>query len=263
MRWFDSAAGQPLLSSALVLARGGTRGALYRLKMLMPKTTVLFARPLAAAVAVAALLASSACTTTQAPADSQLTGHWRLDPAASDNVSAKLADAISRAQARLRKRRSYLVGRGGTSGGGTGGNGGTGAGGNSDENLDLPGDFLGNGGRIAPDFRNLRQQLAQNLATPSGLVLDVQPDAVQVQRDALPAHDYASGETITRFDEYGTARLQSSWSGNAFVLRQRYTSGAQLIERYEVDPNGLLIYSRSLQDPTIGKLEVRSVYRRA
>lgn len=194
--------------------------------------------------------ALTACATTQAPPDSGLNGHWRLDAAASDNVATLVAGAVTRAQARLRKRHGFFGGRGA---GGTGG---------GDEDFDTSGDVLGNGGTIGPDFQQLRERLTEALGTSTTLVVNVQPDAVDIQRDNLPARDYQPGESITRYDEYGTANLSSRWSGKAFELRQRYTSGARLEERYEIDPSGALLDLRTLQDPTVGKLQVKSVYRR-
>lgn len=246
----------------------------------MPKTACFTVPPLAAILGTLVLLGLPACATTQAPVDSPLNGQWRLDPAASDNVNAKIAAAISSAQKKLRDRRRYLARRTGVDGNGgpNGGNSGaggpasgsdaSGAGGadspsGEDESFDSPGDIFGNGGSIGPDFRQLREHLLQALGAPSVLVLKVQPDVVDIQHDALPAREYRAGEVITRFDEYGTARLDSKWSGGAFTLRQRYTNGARLIERFEVDSSGALVYTRSLADPTIGKLEIKSVYRRA
>jgi len=205
--------------------------------------------------------ALTACATTQAPSDSGLAGHWRLDPAASDNVTTLVASAVARAQARLRRHHgsAAFAGRGG--GGAGGANGGAGDSG-QDEQFDTAGDLLGNGGTIGPDFRELRQRLMDALSTSTTLVVSVQPDEVDIQRDDLPARQYQPGESITRYDEYGTANLSSRWQGRAFELRERYTSGARLEEFYEIDPGGALLYLRTLRDPTVGKLQVKSIYRR-
>ncbi len=216
-------------------------------------------------VLCAAVLA--ACATTQAPSDSGLAGHWRLDAAASDNVNALVSSAVAKAQKRLSKHRGFATfeGRRGAGGGGAGPGGGgssSGADTDSDEEFDSATDVLGNGGIIGPDFRQLRQRLLDALGASTMLVVSVQPDAVSIQRDDLPGRDYQPGESITRYDEYGTANLSARWKGKVFELRERYTTGARLDELYEIDPNGALLDLRTLLDPTIGKLQVKSVYRR-
>lgn len=193
-----------------------------------------------------------ACASSAPPAHSTLDGHWRLDRSASDNVAARLDQAIRQAQARLRHRRP----------GGPGGPGGAGGPGGLEEG-DSAGDLLGNGLIIGPDFHELRERLLPTLASPATLVIRTSPETVTIQHDDLPARDYQPGESLARMDEYGTARLQARWDGAAFEIRQRYTSGARLTERYEVARDGSLHYTRSLQDPTLGKLELHSVYQRA
>lgn len=218
-----------------------------------------------------ALLA--ACATTQAPPNSGLDGQWQLDAAASDNVTRVVTAAVSRAQTALRSRRGSFggVGRraggsanhgggGSRSGGGPGSSGGAGSG--SDEDLDTATDVLGSNTLLGPDFQDLRAHLLQTLSASARLSVEVKPDEFEVQRDDLPPRDYQAGERITRYDEYGTANLSSRWQGKAFELRERYTSGARLVERYEVDPSGALVYTRTMVDPTVGKLTVRSVYHR-
>ena len=118
------------------------------------------------------------------------------------------------------------------------------------------------GARIGPNFQQLRQRLLQTLASPTTLTFTVLSGEVKIERDGLPGRDYQPGDTITRFEEYGTAQLRSAWKDHAFVLTERYTSGARLEERYALDAHGALVYTRSLRDPTIGRIQIRSVYRR-
>lgn len=217
--------------------------------------------PAGLASAVLALLTVSAlagCASTPAPANTQLQGQWRMDSAASDDATARIASAIRAAQ---KQRARHFRGGGSGPGPGNGGVGGGGGGGGGEDdeaanNFDL-------GARIGPDFQELRSRLQQTLASPATLTFKVQPDDVQIDRDGLPGRDYQPGETITRFEEYGTAQLKSGWKDQAFVLTERYTSGARLEERYALDAQGALVYTRSLRDPTVGRIEIRSVYRRA
>lgn len=211
------------------------------------------ARRAPAGLALAAVAALVACASTPGPSNVQLQGQWRVDSAASDDASARIASAIRSAQ---KQRARHL--RGGDFRGGGVGEGPGNAGGGDDEaadNFDL-------GARIGPDFQELRQRLLQTLASPSTLMVKVQSDDVQIGRDGLPARDYQPGDTITRFEEYGTAQLKSNWKDQAFVLTERYTSGARLEERYALDARGALVYTRSLRDPALGRIEIRSVYRR-
>jgi hypothetical protein len=225
----------------------------------LPKT-----RKLKAGLMVALLALLPACATTQAPHDSPLTGHWQLERNSGDDVRAMVTQAVDRAQANLRRR--YHLGSGpratpAGAGPGDAGSGGAAAGA-GDQTFESAGDLLGNGLVIGPDFRQLRTRLLDTLQTPGTLTLQVHSDTVNIQRDTLPPTDYQPGETITRFDEYGAARLVSRWSGPAFEIQERYTSGARLTERFEVGAGGALTYTRLLLDPTVGKLSVRSVYRR-
>lgn len=201
-----------------------------------------------ASLATMGAAALESCASTAAPANAPIQGHWRLDSAASDDATARIASAISTSQRRLR--------RGAPRGGGP----------DQGSPPDGPeGDVVnlsGGGFRIGPDFQELRDRLQQTLSTPPTLTFRVQSDDVQIDRDDLPGRDYQPGDTITRFEEYGTAQLKAAWKDQAFVITERYTSGARLEERYALDGHGALVYTRSLRDPTVGRIEVRSVYRR-
>jgi hypothetical protein len=228
-----------------------------------------------APLAAAALLSlTSACTTTDVPpADPHLGGQWQLDPAASDDADAKIAAAIADAESKLRKR---LVSAGfsqyGNAGGhsGRGGHGGTagtgtdaGGGDNSGPSVELNGDEFSATGYIGPDFGGLQRELQLALEAPRQLTIEIQPDTARIASDRSPARDYPYGDTFTRIDEYGTARMDSDWSGQTLVIRSRYSSHAVLIEQYLADArSGTLTLTRNLTDPVAGKLSVRSVYRK-
>ncbi len=47
------------------------------------------------------------------------------------------------------------------------------------------------------------------------------------------------------------------------MLTERYTSGARVEERYQLDAHGALLFTRALRDPVAGKIEIKSVYERA
>jgi hypothetical protein len=217
-------------------------------------------------LATAVICALTGCrSVTTAPTDTRLAGQWSLDKAASDDASAKVAAIINTAQQRLRLRNADRYGMGSDSPPSPpGNNGASGAEGGPDESFDTPGDRYGGPGMLGPDFRTLRARLQQALLAPASLHLEVQGELVRVTSDQLPAREYRLGERISRFDEYGTSVIDATWSHGAFVLRSSYTSHASRTERYEVDAStGVLTVTQQISDPTVGKIAVRSVYRRS
>jgi hypothetical protein len=229
--------------------------------------TPMTAGPLWRAVRVCALVLCAAaggaitlsgCASTKAPTDPNLSGQWQLDTASSDDAEARVTQAVDRADARwqrqLRARATAMGlpagrGRGPSSGDETGAPG-------SEPVVANP--FIG------PDFKQLHDHLVQILTAPSSLRLDVQEQAVTIQSNHLPARDYQPGEPFVRLDEYGNGTVSSSWSGQAFLVHQHYMSHAILTERYEVDSkSGTLTYTRLLKDPTVGNIELKSVYHHA
>jgi hypothetical protein len=212
------------------------------------------------ALGLSALAAIAACVTARAPADTELTGTWQLDPAVSDNVDAQVTQAVNKAEARERRRRPAFAAEAGDvpargRRGGTGNDSGSGAN-EPPQVMALP--------IVGPDFGQLRTHLLQILGAPPSLSLSIGEVSVTIQIDHLPARDYQPGESFVRFDEYGNANVSSGWSGQAFVVRERYMSRGALTERYEVDPKaGTLIYTRELKDPAVGSIELKSVYHHA
>jgi hypothetical protein len=205
----------------------------------------------------------SACeTTSTAPPDSRLSGDWQLDRAASDDPDATIAKVLNQAESKLRRRLAkYGYGPDQTLPG-------QGAAPDSapdapDYSFDTPGDRYGGPGLVGPDFRGLRARLRQALMPPSALSLDIQDDVVAIGADKLPPRDYRLGEQLSRFDEYGTAIITPNFAHEQFVLKSRYTSHAQRIDTYLVDPaSGALTLTQQLTDPTVGRIVLHSIYRR-
>ena len=205
-------------------------------------------------------LVSACASTTTAPARPRIAGQWQLDQAASDEADAKIEPAIAQAESKLRKR---LVDAGfsqydaGSPGGRRHGAQASSSG------ASLNGDEYSQTGYIGPDFAGLRLQLRQILTAPRVLKIDVQPDFVRLSADSGPWRDYPPGDEFTRIDEYGTARIEAAWSGDAFVLHAKYASHATVIEHYSADERtGSLIVERHVTDPIAGKISVRSIYRK-
>ncbi len=196
-----------------------------------------------------------------------LTGHWVLDKAASDSVTAKVDHAVATAVAEFRRRHP---GAGGGQGG-AGGAGGASSGGaetgasqtRSDADESGAGGDIGVSGLLGPDFRALRARLLLALSPPAALRFEFRPDYVLIKPDEFPAREYPPDEVFSIIDEYGAAIIDSGWSEQAFVVRARYAHGVVRLERYAVDPHtDTLSVTRTLNDPMAGKIELHSVYRR-
>lgn len=233
----------------------------------MPKDLLLPRRELLRRLSAGtALLALDACATVSTlPAGNRLSGHWAIDVVASDDVGMRVDRAIALARARLRRRRNGGLddsppGAGLGAGPAEAAPGGpTDSDGGPDADDQGPDEY----GRIGPDFMQLRERLAQALAAPAKLVITASADELRLEADTLPPRDYHLGERFSRIDEYGTATIDSGWKDDAFQLRLRYGNHATLIERYRTDTSGAgLEVLHRLSDPTVGKIEVRSVYRR-
>jgi hypothetical protein len=234
----------------------------------MLKVIAPFLRRLAPSLAGAFVLSIvSGCTTTSAPpANVHLSGQWHLDQAASDDPDAKVAAAVNQAESKLRKRLASAgygeygtdapaPGSGGRRSRGSNGSGSSGG-------AALNGDEFSQTGFIAPDFADLHRRLRQVLDAPQLLTIDVQPDFVRLTGDDVPAREYPADDEFTRIDEYGTARIDTKWSGTTFELRARY-SHASVTELYAADVQGsTLTVTRKLSDPDAGKISVHSVYRK-
>jgi hypothetical protein len=213
-------------------------------------------------VVFALTLGTVSCTTTStAPSNPHLAGRWQLDQPSSDDADAKISAAIDEAESKLRKKLanagfsqyeqpdSSRHGRGG----GPPPSGGPG----------LNGEEYSQTGYIGPDFNELRRNLRRVLGSPNSLTIDVKPDYVRLAGDDAPPRDYPPDDEFTRMDEYGTARIDTSWSGSTFHLRARYQNKATVTESYTADEHtGTLTVVRYLVDPVAGKLTVRAVYRR-
>jgi hypothetical protein len=230
-------------------------------------------RSLAPALLAALTLGlATACATVSptAPAHPLVIGRWQFDPSASDLVETKVTTAVSAWEATLRRRRGDLaVDYGGGGNGGRGGHRG-GAGGDAQGGSGTgQGEYYYSGEDfdafrpLGPDFAGIHRRLVQVLTPPGTLQFDTGSDYVRIGFDSVPARDYHTDEEFSRIDEYGTAKIDAGWSGNAFELQARYSSHASLIEHYEVDAHtDTLTVTYHLRDPMVGKIDVRSIYHR-
>ena len=253
----------------------------------MPLLPALFRRSLGPAIFAAAIMSlgvGCATVSSTAPAKPLVAGNWQLDRSASELVETKVDAAVSAWEAKLRKRGGFFDpgspgnggfgGRGGRRGGGGPGGGGPGGGGPGggapggdsqlgDASTDGSGEEIDLARPLAPDFAGIRRRLMQVLTPPQLIRFEIGSDYVRIAPDSIPPRDYHTDEEFSRIDEYGTARIDAGWSGEAFELQARYSSHAVLIERYVVDAHtNTMTVTYHLTDPMVGKVDVTSVYHR-
>jgi hypothetical protein len=222
-----------------------------------------------ALVATLALSTVTGCSTVSAtaPAHPQVAGHWQLDKSASDLVDTKVSAAVSVWETKMRKHSGDVAvdygGAGGSHGGRRGGRGGGGGAQGAGSGADYPGEEFDAFKPLLPDFAQTRRRLLQVLTPPDRLQFETGSDFVRIAADGVPPRDYHPDEEFSRLDEYGAAKIDAGWSGDAFELQARYSSHASLIEHYEVDPRtDTLTVTYHLRDPMVGKIDVSSVYHR-
>jgi hypothetical protein len=243
----------------------------------MPQLPALSRRPLAPALLATltfSLTLGCATVSPTAPANPLVAGRWQLDKSASDLVETKVTEAVSAWQAKLRKRNGGRdIGTGGAGGAGgygnRGGRHGGAGGGDQDGSGSGQGDYQYSGEDfdafrpLGPDFAQVQRRLVQVLTPPESIKFDTGTDYVRIAPDSVPPRDYHTDEEFSRIDEYGTAKIDAGWSGNAFELQARYSSHATLIEHYEVDAHDTLRVTYHLSDPMVGKIDVTNVYHRS
>ena len=196
---------------------------------------------------LALLCAACSSLSTETPS-TPLPGNWVLDSAASESPGPKVDKLVSKQENTWRARMT----RNRPPGGGI-----------ADTDS---GDLEGPDGslRIRPDFAGMRAELKDAMSPPPKLHVEVNPEQIRLNSGDLPAIDYHPGEDFSRFDEYGTAKVECGWSDHKFVIDARYTNGAERQESYGLDTSGdELVVTRRFNEPGLGRIETRSVYRRA
>jgi hypothetical protein len=194
---------------------------------------------------IRALLLLFACATSAVPAADcgALCGRWRLDPAASDPVEARL-DAAFAAYREARQR----------------------------PNNDTPhslgaaaeAELRDSLGPITdrPDRDQLRTQLLSVLAPPQTLQITLAGQEVLIGADDRPARRYSPGEPHARIDAFGTATIKSSLSQGKLTISERYDRKREYLEAYAVlHADSTLVVTRTITRPGLKPLVLRSVYR--
>ncbi len=200
---------------------------------------------LGATALLALLAAACASLAPQPPASTALAGRWALDRAASADFDAAVTRMLAGHQQKLRARRQRQE---------------YGADGSEIAMTDP---------QEAPGFPpvpdeapdRLRARLEEALRPPASLQIGLEGETVSLQADAEPARLVHPGQRTGRIDAEGAARVDSGWSGDAFVVQQKYVSGARRVQRYAVQ-DGALVVTLDFKDPYSGELALRSIYRR-
>jgi hypothetical protein len=170
--------------------------------------------------------------------DARINGQWVLDTAASDNFDSKLTQLIETARERMRPRKIRDRSERETA-------------------LTLPEDLPAE----APD--RIRGRLDEMLRPAVTLGIAAHDTQIEVLADAGPARVFNLDQSVVRMDSSGTAEISTRWSGATLVLSSRYTHHAQRTQQFTVNRGGeLLKVSLIVNDPSTGKLELNSVYRR-
>ena len=203
-------------------------------------------RPLtaAAAIAICALVAACASLAPEPAQPSGLSGRWSLDAAASGDFDAVVTRMLAEHQKKMRanRRRRDVGADGGELAAETDG---------------VP------GFPPVPDEspERVRGRLEEALRPPKDLLVEIEAGTVSLKANDDPARLFYPGQRVGRIDTGGTARLDAGWSGPAFVVQQKYLSGATRIQRYAAQGNELVV-ALTYTDPFSGSFELRSVYRR-
>jgi hypothetical protein len=187
-----------------------------------------------------ALMLASAAGVLAATAqpDTRINGQWVLDTAASDNFDGKLTQLIESARERMRPRKTRDRSERETA-------------------LTLPEDLPAE----APD--RIRSRLDEMLRPAVTLGIAAHDAQIEMLADAGPTRVINLDQVVVRMDSSGTAEINAHWSGTMLVLSSRYTHHAQRTQQFTVNRSGdLLKVSLLVNDPSTGKLELTSIYRR-
>jgi hypothetical protein len=195
--------------------------------------------------AIRALLLLFAGATAAVPAADcgPLCGRWRLDPAASDPVEARL-DAALAAYREARERH------------------------NNDTphslNAAAEAELRDSLGPIndRPDKDQLRTQLLSVLTPPETLQITLAGQEILIGADDRPARRYSPGEPHARVDAFGTATIKTSFSPGRLTINERYDRKREYLEAYAVaHADSSLVVTRTITRPGLKPLVLRSVYR--
>jgi hypothetical protein len=187
------------------------------------------------------LAGCSSLATTPTGKVGQLAGHWVLDPAHSDDFDALLDKYLGEHRRKMRERSRVIEGQ------------------------DLRGSR-----EVAPlmfppeDPQRERARMVDELQLPASFDFAIGQDAVTITAAGEPDRRFVPGDRVTRIDVSGTARVESGWESQAFIVQASYVYRAERNWRYELDrASGELQVSFAGTDPEYGSIKFQARYRRA
>jgi hypothetical protein len=223
-------------------------------------------RALPAAARLLALLAAgtlaAACSGPRFAREPQpvvdLTGHWVLEPAASDDAVAKIA-AITPKPKPPPRPATGSAGLPDPAGGNR-------SGGRRGQRGDGQGEARAMAPDVAPAWGRVRAGdfIAAFAKPPAELELEQQPGRVsfgsQERRRDFDAGDLQA-HSVT--DRYGSRRVSAGWDRDEFQILSQDGSRLHVLERYRVRPGDRLETLVEFSAQGLHSLKVRSQYRRA
>lgn len=167
-----------------------------------------------------------------------LAGVWQYDAAESDDYAARITQLIAEQRKRWRAR----MPRGLTE---------------EERATQMPGEPP-----LEEDER-VRSRLEETLKPAQELVIALKDGDIDISADGEPTRSLTPGRTLARMDSSGTAQITAQWSGPMLIVRARYTHRATRAQQYSVDRRSDLLHVKlQVSDPSFGRMDLQSVYRR-
>lgn len=199
-----------------------------------------------------------------------LSGHWVLDAAASDDAATLIVTALPKPRVQ-RKRdvvdyadRAAAPDRGGTDDGrGRGGSGGrrsrSGADRGGDSRQGPVADVVPAWGRLSP-----KEFVAAFVMPPLRLDIVQESSLVRVGAGDRPrAFEPGDEEAVAVTDRFGSRAVRAGWTGDAFLITSYDGPRLSVVEQLRRSRDDRLERLVEFQARSVSSLKVRSVYRRA
>lgn len=187
--------------------------------------------------------ASSGTAWSQADPCARLCGAWRLDPAASTDVTAAIAMTVeSYKEDKPRHARGL----------------------NSNDIAVLArAEIEESLGPLhsRPQREELHEQLQRQVRVPGTVSLRLDDDVLVVDEGGSSPRRFEPGRPYSRVDAVGTARISIRFKGPVFEVIEDYGKGRSNRETYTADSKGnRLVVTRTIARPGMKDLRIQSIY---
>jgi hypothetical protein len=202
-----------------------------------------------------------------------LSGHWVLDPAASDDAAKMIAAITPPPRPRPPPEHDAAApsattsgsGRGGSGQGGQGGQGGHGGHSGGHGNGQSGGaiqtaDLAPSWGRVSP-----RDFIAAFAMPPATLAIEQQPARVRIGASDARRREFQPGddEPFSVTDRYGSRKVSAGWQNEEFVIHSADGSRLSVVEHLRRRADDHLETLVEFKAQGLKSISVHSVYRRA